>query len=133
MFAAKHGYLEIVKLLIQYGANVNAMETIYGRTALAFAAAKGHADCVQYLLDSGAIINETDADRFAPLHLAVKFKHAECVKVLGKHPNVDFTKRTGQTPLEIATEIKDKHLVIILKICEDMQRRKLEGQKQWSY
>lgn len=50
MHAAAEGYVDCVRLLLQRGANANALDTA-GQTAKDLAAAGGHADVVQLLLD----------------------------------------------------------------------------------
>jgi len=54
-WAAFFGHKEIVKLLIQAGADVNAKEYEYGRTALYYAREEGHEEIVQLLLEAGAV------------------------------------------------------------------------------
>jgi ankyrin repeat protein len=55
--AAKGSHKEIIKLLLQYGADVNYPEMHHGHTALAAAAEVGLPEVVQLLLDYGANIN----------------------------------------------------------------------------
>ncbi len=50
MLAASIGSLEVAKLLIARGADVNQVETFRGQTALMWAASEGHADMVDLLL-----------------------------------------------------------------------------------
>lgn len=55
MRAAQHGHLTIVQVLVNKGANVNAI--IEGRDhAMMWAAARGHRNIVMYLLQNHAII-----------------------------------------------------------------------------
>ncbi|RPB22045.1 ankyrin, partial [Terfezia boudieri ATCC MYA-4762] len=56
--AAKKGHLEVVKVLLDKGATINAM-THVNRTALHMAAENGHLEVVKVLLDKGATINAT--------------------------------------------------------------------------
>jgi ankyrin repeat protein len=49
-FAADRGQVEMVKLLLERGANVDAEDTFYHSTALGWAAYKGHAEVVSLLL-----------------------------------------------------------------------------------
>lgn len=53
-FAADRGNVEIVRMLLEKGADVNAKDTFYGGTALTWAADKGHTDIVRLLLAKGA-------------------------------------------------------------------------------
>ncbi len=79
--------LELCKLLVAAGVDVNA-RGVQGRSALWYAANKGHKDIASWLLSSGA----TDAaiadkrDLLAPFHLAARNGHLEVVKLL--HPRV---------------------------------------------
>jgi ankyrin repeat protein len=57
MWAARSADLEIVEVLLHYGANVNAEQKQFGITALLSAAADGHTAVVQVLLDHGADLN----------------------------------------------------------------------------
>jgi hypothetical protein len=53
MTAARHGYLPIVEMLLEYGANVNARE-IDGWSPLMIAAENGHPEVVRVLIENGA-------------------------------------------------------------------------------
>ena len=55
--AAENGHKEVVKLLIEEGADVNAQGGCYGN-ALQAASAGGHEAVVRLLLDRGAITSE---------------------------------------------------------------------------
>ena len=59
--ASHRGYLNIVKLLVLTGADVNAKEGNYGKsTALHWAATDGHSDVVEYLVSKGAELDVRD-------------------------------------------------------------------------
>ena len=53
-FACDRGYTEIVKLLIERGADVNVEDTFYHASALSWAARKDRTEIVKLLLDHGA-------------------------------------------------------------------------------
>lgn len=53
-YAADKGYLEIVRLLIQRGADVNVEDTFYHATPVVWASYNGHTAVVRLLLESGA-------------------------------------------------------------------------------
>ena len=57
MIASRTGRVEVVRLLLARGADVNAKERWYGQTALMWAAAENHAAVVQALIDAGATID----------------------------------------------------------------------------
>jgi Ankyrin repeats (3 copies)/Ankyrin repeat len=53
-FACDRGYLDIARLLIERGADVNVKDTFYGATALSWAMQNNHPDVLKLLLDHGA-------------------------------------------------------------------------------
>jgi ankyrin repeat protein len=55
----KEGHTEIVQLLLEKGADVNAKNK-YGRTALIYATERGYTEIVQLLLEKGADVNAKD-------------------------------------------------------------------------
>lgn len=58
MEAASGGYVEVGKVLLQYGADVNCASVPASRdTALTIAADKGHTKFVELLLQNGAQVN----------------------------------------------------------------------------
>jgi hypothetical protein len=62
----KSAEIEIIKELIQKGANVNA-KAENGMTPLMYAVQSGRFDVVKLLLDSGALVNEQDSGGKTPL------------------------------------------------------------------
>lgn len=54
-FAAGRGRLEIVKLLVERGADINVPDTFYKMRAIDLAASNGHLDVAQYLLEHGSL------------------------------------------------------------------------------
>ncbi|KAG5888225.1 hypothetical protein JTB14_035574 [Gonioctena quinquepunctata] len=60
-WAADSGNLEILKLLVDAGADLELRDGD-GQTALHYAASCGHVDCVKFLLDKGADIGVFDND-----------------------------------------------------------------------
>ncbi len=62
------GTLDTVKLLLQLGADVNAQDTLDGRTALMGAAHKGRNDVVQLLVDHGADLGARDIGSRDTIH-----------------------------------------------------------------
>ncbi len=76
------GRLEVIKLLLDNKADVNAKDST-GKTALHVAAASGNLEIVQFLIDNKADVNAKDADGQTPLG-AVK-NYIEIIDLLRKH------------------------------------------------
>ena len=120
--AAHHKNEKLVRLLLEHGADPNAVHTVMGygtkyqSTPLHVAAQHGDAATVHLLLDAGANVNcglwngEMMAGKpivkeagFTPLHAAAQSGHVEIANRL-LHRGADIHARTyrGQTPLEVA-------------------------------
>jgi outer membrane protein assembly factor BamB len=54
MIAASKGQLDMVKLFVERGADVNARDGIWYQTPLSTAVGRGHAEVVKFLIDAGA-------------------------------------------------------------------------------
>lgn len=54
LFAADRGNVEVVRLLLDRGANVNATDLFYGSKPMEWAAMNGHTEVVRLFLDGGA-------------------------------------------------------------------------------
>ena len=81
MVASRKGYTEMMKLLIDSGADVNA-KTIKGKTALMDAAFIGKADTVKLLLVMGADINAKDEEQNTALIYAAKRGTVDTIQAL---------------------------------------------------
>ena len=74
--------LEMCKMLVEAGADVNAQNHRSGETALQLAALYNRIETVRYLLEQGARADVADLDGFTPLILAEKRGHKEVVELL---------------------------------------------------
>jgi ankyrin repeat protein len=70
MTASEVGSLVVVKALLSAKADVNSKENLKGQTALMWAAAEGHSDITNSLIDNGASIRDRSNAGFTPLHFA---------------------------------------------------------------
>jgi ankyrin repeat protein len=84
MTAARVGSLASVKVLLARGATVDAKDGRRGQTALMWAAAEGHADVVQTLVELGADVHLRLSSGFTPLLFAVREGRSGVVRVLLK-------------------------------------------------
>ena len=79
LISSKHGYPDIVKLMLDRGANINYRGQFSDNTALILASANGHIDIVRLLLDKGADVHA--ANEYA-LRLASTNGHIDIVRLL---------------------------------------------------
>jgi ankyrin repeat protein len=84
MVAAPRGHMHLVRLLLEMGAEVDAI-TFYDMTALHFAVMQGHGEVVSMLLSSGADISKRDNEGFTALMLATWDNHLGVVQLLLQH------------------------------------------------
>jgi len=82
--AAYDGYYDIVKLLLNNGADVDA-RSINGYTALIYASAEGYYNIVKLLLDFNANINIANYDKQNALYSALLYHNNDIAKLLKKH------------------------------------------------
>ncbi|MDX9974199.1 MAG: ankyrin repeat domain-containing protein [FCB group bacterium] len=84
--AAASNILELVQKCLDNGVNVNARDATHGRTALHFAAEKGHASLVKFLLARGAKPDELDFYGLTALEVAEEAEQQPVIAVLRREP-----------------------------------------------
>ncbi|KAL8949562.1 MAG: hypothetical protein Q9222_004336 [Ikaeria aurantiellina] len=103
--AAQAGSVVEVEMLLDQGADVEAVHQQSGRNALAVASHCGNESVVQLLIQYGPNVNTCDASSFSPLHLAAMRGHVRVVELLlQEHASVDEPGPNGETPLRIASD-----------------------------
>jgi serine/threonine-protein phosphatase 6 regulatory ankyrin repeat subunit B len=128
--ASSEGHVEIVKLLLTGGVNINAVDKD-GTNSLMAAAARGHLPIVKELLDAGAKLNEQNTDGHTALMFAYNGKNQ--VETLWERFN-QFSKEqdskedagTGK----IIKEALDSHMALVdllLKKGADTKLKDKEG------
>ncbi|ERF71769.1 hypothetical protein EPUS_01684 [Endocarpon pusillum Z07020] len=83
--AAHSNHLSTVKLLLDFGADVDLVDRLAEKTALHYAAELGFVDIVRVLLDHGCHPNLPDARGMTPELLAVEKGHVEVSAMLSRH------------------------------------------------
>ncbi|CAH8626520.1 unnamed protein product [Schistosoma rodhaini] len=87
LFACYHGHLELVKALLNRGANVSVTDKNHW-TALHWAAQQCHADIVEVLLDYGASIYAKDLHGCMPYAVTSDIGLQECLSPDIDYPNI---------------------------------------------
>jgi hypothetical protein len=117
--AVLRGNYEIIGLLIDHGANVNAAASPNGQTVLHCVAAldQDAPEMVTYLLQRGAEVNVAGEDRVTPLMLASAGGHAETVKVLlTARPDLELRSAAGKTAIDLAAAADHADVVSLLRL-----------------
>ena len=103
MSASKSGHADCVKLLLDYGIDVNILNE-NGQSTLMIACKHGHSDVVQILLNHGAQTNLQDKDGVSPLMIASEAGNFEIAKQLLKHgTSVGLQNSNGWTAVMLAS------------------------------
>jgi len=118
----RHGLLNLSRLIIKRGADVNEMDgfratPLLGAVDSQYSGQRGFISIVQLLLESGADTNIAGySEKNTPLISASQFGMLEIAKLLleyGANPNI--TNKKGFTALFIARQQKDKKMIKLLK------------------
>jgi uncharacterized protein len=117
VMAAYKGYTEIVKLLLEAGADIAAVDPDMKATALHAAAYAGRTEAAKLL-----IAYKIDIDKQGPyngytaLHDAIWQNNIETAKVLIEaKANVKIKSKDGQTPLELARARNRKEIIALIE------------------
>jgi len=109
--AAENGDLDIVKLLVKHGADINVVDSD-GNTPLALTAFKGWLEIVHFLIENGADVNIKNDNGDTALHMVARgyggyediFWYQTFNVLADKIRNVDARNKDEETPLHIVAE-----------------------------
>lgn len=119
--ASQSGYLEIVKILLYHGANINN-KSLDGWSPLHFASYNGHLETLKFLITHRSLtggllltnVNEKTDQGLNSLHLASLTDNLEIIKELLYHQdliNVNEKSDLGSTPLHLASSANNLKIV----------------------
>ncbi len=109
------GLLNIVKYLVENGADVNAFDNLIF-TPLMYASYRGHLDIVKYLVENGADVNAVDYSNQTILMRACSPGHLDIVKYLiEKGADINVKDKKGRSALDKALENKHYNIVKYFK------------------
>jgi uncharacterized protein len=106
--ACRDGHAEIAELLIESGADVNAVEHVFGAVPLHKAVYNGHARITQMLADRPGIDLDYQGatNGYTPLHDALWHGFADCALILiRKGARLDLRGHDGKLPLDLAQDV----------------------------
>jgi hypothetical protein len=81
IYAARYGHVEVVRVLLEGGANIESATACW-TTAVHLAAYSGHLDVCRLLLDWEAKVEPLNKWQYTPLHYAAMWGHLSVVKLL---------------------------------------------------
>ncbi|KFY84138.1 hypothetical protein V500_09577 [Pseudogymnoascus sp. VKM F-4518 (FW-2643)] len=113
--ASAGGFEDTVKVLLENGTDAMLPDKT-GRTALSWAAEKGHVSIVELLLEKGADVESKDNDGQTPLSFAAAKGHVAIVELLlEKGADVESKDNDDQTPLSFAAAKGNGAIVELLE------------------
>lgn len=118
-FAAQEGKLDAVKFLVEEGGAKASVAYTDGHSPLVAAAFHDHADVVEYLIQHGADVDETDDNivtgSYTALHWAAEHGHAEVAKrLLERGADSSLKNRYGKTARQLAIQQGHPEIVTLI-------------------
>ncbi|KAI8933666.1 hypothetical protein NX059_009387 [Plenodomus lindquistii] len=131
--AVANGNVEIIRILLEAGADVNARTRNGGETAVHIAVKNGRNDIVDLLIAAGSDLElQTDETGETALHYAASKSGslANIVTLLRTGANYDTLNASGQTPAEVALKANNLHGAVAIINAAHGKRDKLLKEKE---
>ena len=117
--AAEGGHVQVVEILLSYGADKEMLSDISQRRPLHLAVQAGHIAMVRYLLDNGTDIAAPDGDSVQAIHVAAEYGSTALVSfLLDRGAAIDSAMRYGVQPLHSASQTPGRADVIKFLCCQ---------------
>ncbi|RSL52513.1 hypothetical protein CEP54_010853 [Fusarium duplospermum] len=135
-FATAKGYVEIMDLLLERGADIDKPDND-GETPLHCASRRGNDVSATFLLQKQANVDKTDDKGETPLYKAARRGHTEVIEALLEgNPAINLTDNDGKTALCAASQ--KAHVECVGRLCEagadcNLQANEKEGYKTALY
>ena len=116
----KNNY-DITKYLLENGADGN-MQFEDGATPLIIASENGFSEICRLLLEHKVQVNEVDKHGNDALVKAILYGRTDIIKLLLKHgANPNNSKVKGKTAIQLAEEMKQEEMIVLLKKSHNRQ------------
>jgi ankyrin repeat protein len=114
--ACAKGDLSKVVQKIQEGADINAPRAVhFFNTGLIYAAEGGHTEVINFLIDRGANIEQTNDDEETALHIAISRNKVDAAKVLiSNNANLEAENIFQERPIHLSLARKQSDIVDLL-------------------
>ncbi|XP_004073988.1 histone-lysine N-methyltransferase EHMT2 [Oryzias latipes] len=102
IWAAEHKHVEVIKALLNRGADVSITDKEMN-VCLHWAAYAGSVDIAEMVLNAGCSLSSVNVHGDTPLHIAAREGYLECVTLfLSRGADIDIVNKEGDTPLTLA-------------------------------
>jgi len=135
LWATGFGHKEVIKMLIDKGANVNS-KAEGGWTPLHYATGGNDQEIVKLLIAKGADLNSKNAkDQITPLHWAAWRGHKEVAELLIiKGAAINTKNKSGGTPLHNAAWKGHKKIIdLLIRKGADLNAKDIDGKTPFNW
>jgi len=112
-FAARKGHVEVLRILLKYGADVNLQDHL-GRTPAFFAIENDRRETLAILIENKANLMLMTKQGHSLAFVAAEYARSECLEMLLHHADIEVvikSAKDGSTPLDVVTCHKCKDLM----------------------
>jgi len=119
VYAAIHGWIDTIKILLKFGADVNEIDAKIAKTPLDVGVIEGHLELVILLLQHGANVNYANSLGWTPLMIASDQDKMDMIQILLRFgANIFLKNNENNTALMIAKESGHAKIAQLLDLIE---------------